>query len=351
MISTTSMRCSRRAEEPHGRSGQRYEVALAAGGRLLDPTWQSILTFAMAYLQGLSDGNVHELDSSCVVGRSLGLANHPCALLVREGLLSAAHALLAWTSEDWEISDLGTSTGTLLNGSRLTPGLRRKVPHFSIIRFGNGQSWQLLGEEEPIARAESTSEKVRGSPSRLTLQLPAGDLLVELVDNRWKVRGSNRIVDSGAWLGTGAARFRFIAPSRPGVLPSLSGFDRSSRWDRHLDLEVGDFEGGCRVLMDSRAILDPSVAGYGPLLLLLARTKLGDPGDQGLRLAVGSLARSPAWASRTLIMSHLGLTLDELDATLFLLRHRAGDVVEEQEQRVRLHCDTLRLHYPAAGST
>lgn len=117
------------------------------------------------------------------VGRTLSVPAYPvvlgrgtsCDLAIDDGRVSRQHAAIRLHGEEWQIRDVGTPNGTVVNGARIadwTP-----LPHASVIRIGSTE----LVFEDPEAQADrawSASAPARptesSEPSSAVAAPPAG---------------------------------------------------------------------------------------------------------------------------------------------------------------------------------
>jgi hypothetical protein len=119
----------------------------------------------MAILEKQGTGQRAWLFSRHLVGRS-----RLVHLRLAEPQVSAEHAILYWTGHEWELHDLGSTNGTLVNGRRLAPGERVTLAQGAELVFGTGgSSWHLVDDRPPMAMALPLDG---GDP-----QLAEGDLL------------------------------------------------------------------------------------------------------------------------------------------------------------------------------
>jgi hypothetical protein len=84
-----------------------------------------------------------------VVGRS-----HLADLRITEPTVSGEHAVLRWTGRLWELHDLASRNGTMVDGKRLAPGERVALTRGTVIAFGEADNaWQLIDDAPPTLLA------------------------------------------------------------------------------------------------------------------------------------------------------------------------------------------------------
>jgi hypothetical protein len=103
----------------------------------------------MAILSKHPEGTLVALLSRHLVGRSRSVDLH-----MTEPSVSGEHAVLRWTGQGWELHDLGSRNGTLLDGRRLSPGERIAVIRGAVIAFGDASNaWHLVDDAPPTLMA------------------------------------------------------------------------------------------------------------------------------------------------------------------------------------------------------
>jgi len=99
----------------------------------------------MAVLAKHPEGTHRTLLSRHLVGRSR-LAD----LRMTEPTVSGEHAVLRWTGREWELHDLGSRNGTLVDGRRLAPGERVALARGELLAFGHADNaWRLIDDAPP----------------------------------------------------------------------------------------------------------------------------------------------------------------------------------------------------------
>lgn len=124
----------------------------------------------MAVLAKHPEGTRSIVLSPHLVGRSR-LAN----LRMAEPTVSGEHAVLRWIGREWELHDLGSRNGTIVDGRRLAPGERTVLGRGSRIAFGQPDNvWELVDESAPTAVAIASTGDEVGARNHL-LALPGED--------------------------------------------------------------------------------------------------------------------------------------------------------------------------------
>lgn len=103
----------------------------------------------MAVLTKQPEGTRSPVLSPHLVGRSR-LAD----LRMTEPTVSGEHAVLRWTGREWELHDLGSRNGTIVDGRRLAPGERVALARGTVIAFGQADNaWRLIDDAPPTIMA------------------------------------------------------------------------------------------------------------------------------------------------------------------------------------------------------
>jgi len=103
----------------------------------------------MAVLTKPPEGTHFPVLSPHLVGRSR-LAD----LRMNEPTVSGEHAVLRWTGREWELHDLGSRNGTIVDGRRLAPGERVALARGAVIAFGQpDNAWHLDDDAPPTIMA------------------------------------------------------------------------------------------------------------------------------------------------------------------------------------------------------
>lgn len=79
------------------------------------------------------------MSGSLQIGRATG-----CDVLLTEGGVSKQHAVLGWEGEGLFLTDLESTNGSYVNRRRLKPGGKVPVRADDQLRFGYGETYQLM---------------------------------------------------------------------------------------------------------------------------------------------------------------------------------------------------------------
>src|SRR4051794_27705525 len=103
----------------------------------------------MAVIAKQPEGTRTTLLSRHLVGRSRQADLHMTGPTV-----SGEHAVLRWTGREWELHDLGSRNGTLVDGRRLAAGERVALARGATIAFGQADNaWRLDDDAPPTIMA------------------------------------------------------------------------------------------------------------------------------------------------------------------------------------------------------
>lgn len=102
----------------------------------------------MGRLQRHRDGLTFILGPEQVVGRSSS-----CLLRLEDEAVSGIHAQISWNGQAWQLRDLGSRNGTLVDGNALSSGTNHALRQDSTVAFGSASElWQLVDTGGPVAR-------------------------------------------------------------------------------------------------------------------------------------------------------------------------------------------------------
>jgi len=245
---------------------------------------------------------VVELLATTLVGRS------PAATLyLSRQSVSRHHAEISWDARTWWIRDLGSKSGTWVDGQRLELEDQRELGLYAALSFGS-QGWGVIDVGRPRARA-------LGRDGRVVME-DEGVLVIPGADPSSSVS----VVDHGG---------RWVRGSRDGELRDIVGRsvqidDQVWRLELPTDAPSTDCEDRPLVSRVSWCFPEDSVrAWFGPrvvwessasyvrLLRLLARARVGGADD--------------GWIHRVDARERLACSLGTIDTYLHRARRDAAD--------------------------
>jgi hypothetical protein len=237
----------------------------------------------MAMLRDLRTGRLWVLESECLIGRAPA-----CSIRLEDGCVSLRHASLRWTGQGWEIRDLGSLNGTLINGTALTPGQNHPLQRGVCAAFGGSEAhWQLVDDGPPVVMVVDQGGRTSAAEGEM-VGIPSSDDPIATIylarDGQWQLERSDGFamaVADGQTFEVGGHQWRFACPQvvaptetseQPRTLIAHATLKLGvSRDEEHVEVTVEI--AGKRRELGSRA--------HSELLLVLARHFLADR-EQGL---------------------------------------------------------------------
>lgn len=99
----------------------------------------------MGIFRRVGSGKEVLLSAEHVIGRMPS-----CRLCVSESFVSLAHAMVRYNGQHWELRDLGSTNGTLVDGKHAPPGESVPLHQGAIVSFGDErESWELVSAVPP----------------------------------------------------------------------------------------------------------------------------------------------------------------------------------------------------------
>lgn len=266
----------------------------------------------MGVLRRQSDGTLVPLPARLLIGRARtsGLRLHNTAA-------SGEHASIVWTGDHWDVRDLGSTNGTLVDQTRLEPGKPHKITPGATLLFGDAEEvWILDDDAAPDALAidVSSHEVVVAKAGLLGLPSPSnpvlsvyksasGDWVSEDADGEVKPVVDQAVIPAGgrSWrlhLPLEAEGTPMIEP-RP-TLATVKFVFRVSRNEEMIDIAI--LHKGRSIPLESRE--------HGYVLLTLARARRADED-----LSVGERG----WVDRDELLRMLGMDANAMNVAI----HRA----------------------------
>jgi len=258
------------------------------------------------------------LESDHVVGR---LPTCKLRFDDRYSYISAQHARIHWTGEQWEIRDLASKNGTFVDGRRLSAGEDCALRAGQVIALGHPeQAWRLedasaprfmvLGDgnraivaeddlvvlpspEAPLATLYKTSDGVWVLERANDALLPLQDQQVfELVGESWRVCCPDIVGPTAN-------------PPPAHEVKQITLHFGVSRDEEHVEIHVG--VDGADADLGSRA--------HNYILLTLARRRLADA-------EAGIPETSCGWVYQDELVTELGTTGPQLNVDIFRIRRQ-----------------------------
>jgi hypothetical protein len=272
-----------------------------------------------------------------------------CVVRNADKRVSGEHATLSWSGLHWQLRDLGSHNGTLLNGKRLAHGAHAKLSRGDVIEFGCPEArWSLLDDGPPRAFARCVADGRVVNATHGSLLLPDADhpqiCVAQLEGTAWEIEsgGERRIVADQELVLAGGQAWRLF-------LPSSSDTERTSTSEPPLllrELKVGFYvsldEEHVEICLRSTQrdlLLVPRAHHY--MLLTLARAKQHD--------SSASQAESESewgWLHSEALATALRVDIEKLNVDIFRARRQfleAGVVDAHSLVERRHHSRALRL--------
>lgn len=307
----------------------------------------------MAVLAKHPDGPRSIVLSPHLVGRSR-LAN----LRMTEPTVSGEHAVLRWTGRDWELHDLGSRNGTIVDGRRLAPGERVVLAPGAVIAFGQADNaWRLIDDAPPtiLAVPVSGGEPIgarnhllalpsEDDPQAVVYRDPAGDWVLEQ-------GGETTRVTDGATVRAGDGEFTLRVPDliaatwdNSSLAPHLGALTfrfSVSRDEEYVALTArGDHH-----------VIDLGARAHHVVLLTLARSRLEDRSARTAGERGALPESSEGWVYLDELADKLAMDETHLNVAVFRCRRQfaeagilgAAGIVERRRPTRELRLGVSRI--------
>lgn len=230
----------------------------------------------MAKLQ--SNTRIVDLGPNATIGRG-----DTCTLRLDEPHVSLLHAVVRWTTDGWELRDLGSRNGTWVDEHRLHGGQARGFTVGSSLRFAGGSQWRVVDVTPPPPWLEASDgsriEEVRAGALRIPASgAPLGWVLRDRDFHWWLEDESGaRTVANGDTFEVAEVTYTLHVPHQTDQTTEMS--DSPTRLQLHFEV-TSDEEHIQATLSDGARVvrLEPRV--HWALLLDLARAWLEQTGAQ-----------------------------------------------------------------------
>jgi hypothetical protein len=309
----------------------------------------------MAVLTKQPEGSRSVLLSRHLVGRSR-LAD----LRMTEPTVSGEHAVLRWSGREWELHDLGSRNGTIVDGRKLAPGERVPLLSGSLIAFGQADNaWKLTDDTAPTIMAiPMATGEVMCARDHL-LALPSEDNPEAAV---YRDSAGEWVLEQGGETTRIIDRQTVHAGGREFLLrvPDLI----AATWDntspaphlRALTLRFSvsrDEEYVALTALGDNQVIDLGARAHHAVLLMLARTRLDDRKTPPLPRDGASPESAEGWIYQDELADKLAIDENHLNVAVFRCRRQlaeagiigAADIVERRRptREVRLGVSRIEI--------
>jgi hypothetical protein len=305
-------------------------------------------------LREIATGQVRVLEPEHIVGR----APPPgCSQTLQPPYVSALHAALRWTGQEWELKDLNSRNGTYLDGQRIQPAGPLKLKKGSRIGFGTRKGeWEIVDADPPSVMAVPLDG---GDPVRLEgdmIALPSSDdpnaTIYRSADGSWVLEQG----DEAAALLANAQVFEVMGRVWRFCCSELSQgtLAASSCHDAIAPREIGTVSLAFAVSRDEEYVrvkatcedreIDLGSHAYHYLLLTLARRRLADA-------AAGLPETSCGWVDLDELARDPTMAPPRLNIDVYRIRTQLGklsfinaaDIIERRPSARQLRIGTRHL--------
>ncbi|HEX2691422.1 MAG TPA: FHA domain-containing protein [Kofleriaceae bacterium] len=309
----------------------------------------------MAILAQHPEGTHVTVLSRHLVGRSRSADLH-----MNEPTVSGEHAVLRWTGREWELHDLGSRNGTIVDGRRLAPGARVAVSRGTVIAFGQADNaWHLIDDAPPtvIAVPVDGGEPLCARDNLLALPSEDDPVVVVYRDGSgdWVIEqsgGVTRITDHHP-VHAGDRDFVLRVPDLIAVtrdadsptphLAALTLRFSVSRDEEYIALTAHD----------EHHVIDLGARAHHQVLLMLARSRLEDRNAQPPAGARGPQPTESAegWVYQDELANQLAMDETHLNVAVFRCRRQlseagilgAASIIERRRPTRELRLGVARI--------
>jgi hypothetical protein len=266
--------------------------------------------------------------------------------------ISSEHAAISFDKGLWDVKDLGSRNGTVLDGRRLEAGKRVPLKVGAALRFGSFDAhWVLESDGPPDVVAIETDGEKRMEGEHGLLKWPSGAVLLTEngTDYYLESEGArSRVIDRQIVKIEGAS-WRISIPPSPdeeGRTITADGILLST--DVTLQFQVSPDEESVRVSIAADGVKKELRArSFDYMLLALARARIADGKTADLA------ADEQGWVYADELASDLGMDVSHINVDIYRARRRfadagvqgADEMVERRPQTraLRLGCRRVEL--------
>jgi len=275
----------------------------------------------MALLRQTRTGALSVLEAEHLVGRSLR-----ASLRIDQSYVSGQHASVRWVHDGWELKDLGSRNGTLVDDAPIRPGQTFRLARGNRISFGSAeQTWELADDSPPkvmVVRLDDEGGPL--FPEGDILALPSEDdpkaMVFRATDGAWCLERQDEIVPlaGNQLFEASGLHYRFSCPD-------VVAETWTQGWPDGADAEVARLHLVFRASMDEEYVeIEADMGkrrenlgsrGHNYLLLLLARRRIADAAHDLLETACG-------WVYQDELVDSLRISPERLNIDIFRIRRQ-----------------------------
>jgi len=253
-------------------------------------------------------------------------------LRMTEPTVSGEHAVLRWTGRDWELHDLGSRNGTMLDGRRLASGERIAIARGALISFGQADNtWRLADDAQPTIMAVRDGQDAPLCARNDLLALPGDDDPAAVV---YRDGGGSWILEQAGETTRVADRSTVCVAGRDYVLriPDIIAptWDSSSPVPHLASLTLQfsvsrDEEYVALVARGEHHVIDLGARAHHNVLLTLARSRLEDRQARQAANRGAPLESSEGWVYQDELANRLAIDETHLNVAVFRCRRQLAE--------------------------
>lgn len=182
----------------------------------LIPTLGDAAKGEMAKLRNVATGRICMLEAEHRVGRS-----SRCELRIDRPEVSGQHALVRWNGRAWEVKDLASRNGTLVDDARVSGHGDHPLRLNAVVRFGcAGEDWVLVDDTPPKVMVIALDATLELEAQGAVLAVPSADhvevTLYQITTGEWQIErqdGSSVTIHDNTVFAADGRSWRFCCPS------------------------------------------------------------------------------------------------------------------------------------------
>lgn len=266
--------------------------------------------------------------AECLIGRSAA-----CTIRIQVPDISAEHAALHWNGQDWELRDLGSRNGTMVDGRRLQAGERLVLYLGARVCFGvRSEAWVLEDDgPPPLMALDPASDEARLGASDL-LELPddsGGEILIyQMPDQGWIMERGETLtpIENGVAVEANGKQWRIHLPG-----PALSTVDSAplSVDSAHFRFEVSRDEERVQLkIIAPQRVVELRARAHLYVLLTLARLRARDASNPSLPTS------AHGWIDLDALSDILQTDRNNINVSIYRCRHQLAEAGVQGAARI-----------------